>query len=344
MTRLCKEFTREHSLWYTMLWATNNAEYFSSWIGKNISPVLFLNGGNTHLVSTWYSEKEFLLEEPDSFSARLQQVLHNNAGFIDRVEKEYWRTWKEVGPYMEARKEITTPQELAKFFSHVIEWWSPMAMAFDAPDFFAITDPLCQRLLRIREHAQNFSDAIDAVYLRFLSSRVTGDTAYYLTPEEVFRFDEVASPSASALVEARREGFFVLDKKLFLIEALPRVLAESHLALDEVVVTAVREIKGASASPGHARGKVRVVLDKKSLSTFLAGEILVTHMTTPDFVPALRKAAAIITDEGGVTCHAAIISRELDKPCVIGTKIATSALRNGDEIEVDADNGVIKIL
>ena len=177
MTRLCKEFTREHSLWYTMLWATNNAEYFLSWIGKNISPVFFLNAGNTHLVSTWYGEKEFLLEEPDSFSARLQHVLHNDAGFIDRVEKEYWRTWKEVGPYLEARKDVATPQELEQFFYHVIEWWSPMGMAFDAPDFFAISDPLCQRFLRIREHAQNFSYAIDAVYLRYMSSRVTGDMA-----------------------------------------------------------------------------------------------------------------------------------------------------------------------
>jgi pyruvate,water dikinase len=67
-------------------------------------------------------------------------------------------------------------------------------------------------------------------------------------------------------------------------------------------------------------------------------------MTTPDFVPAMRKAVAIITDEGGITCHAAIVSRELGKPCIIGTKIATKALKDGDVVEVDADNGVVRII
>jgi len=67
-------------------------------------------------------------------------------------------------------------------------------------------------------------------------------------------------------------------------------------------------------------------------------------MTTPDFVPAIQKAAGIITDEGGITCHAAITSRELKKPCIIGTKFATQVLHDGDLVEVDADNGVVRIL
>lgn len=67
-------------------------------------------------------------------------------------------------------------------------------------------------------------------------------------------------------------------------------------------------------------------------------------MTTPDFVPAMKKAAAVITDEGGITCHAAIMSRELGIPCVIGTKIATKVLRDGDLVEVDAEKGVVRIL
>ncbi len=67
-------------------------------------------------------------------------------------------------------------------------------------------------------------------------------------------------------------------------------------------------------------------------------------MTTPDFIPAMKKASAIITDEGGITCHAAIVSRELKKPCIIGTTNATKILRNGDSVEVDANNGIVKIL
>ena len=74
------------------------------------------------------------------------------------------------------------------------------------------------------------------------------------------------------------------------------------------------------------------------------GDILAASMTTPDYVSAMKKAKAIITDEGGITCHAAIVSRELGIPCVIGTKIATKALKDGDVVEVDADKGVVKIL
>ncbi|MEK7083758.1 MAG: PEP-utilizing enzyme, partial [Patescibacteria group bacterium] len=72
------------------------------------------------------------------------------------------------------------------------------------------------------------------------------------------------------------------------------------------------------------------------------GDILVTSMTTPDFLPAMERAAAFVTDEGGITCHAAIIAREMKKPCIIGTKTATKQLKNGDMIEVDAIQGIVK--
>lgn len=104
-----------------------------------------------------------------------------------------------------------------------------------------------------------------------------------------------------------------------------------------------KEIKGqvASAPVKKLEGKVQVVLDVNK-SKFKSGNILVTTMTRPEFIPLLRKAKAIITDEGGLTCHAAIISRELGIPCIIGTKIATKVLKDGDRVEVDATRGVVK--
>lgn len=90
------------------------------------------------------------------------------------------------------------------------------------------------------------------------------------------------------------------------------------------------------------KGKVRVLFSPSENGNLKNGEILVTLMTTPEFVPAMRKAAAIVTDEGGVTCHAAIVSRELGIPCVIGTKIATKAFKDGDLVEVDTDKGIVR--
>lgn len=106
-----------------------------------------------------------------------------------------------------------------------------------------------------------------------------------------------------------------------------------------------KEIKGqvANAPVKTLTGKVQIILDTYK-QKFTPGRILVTTMTRPDFVPIMRKAKAIITDEGGITCHAAIISRELDIPCVIGTKIATKVLKDGDFVEVDANKGIVRII
>ncbi len=103
-------------------------------------------------------------------------------------------------------------------------------------------------------------------------------------------------------------------------------------------------IKGVSAYRGKATGVARLIRNAHQDHTFHAGDILVTNNTTPEFVPIMKRASAIVTDQGGITCHAAIISRELKKPCVIGTKIATKVLKDGDLVEVDAEKGIVRKL
>ncbi len=100
-------------------------------------------------------------------------------------------------------------------------------------------------------------------------------------------------------------------------------------------------LTGDAASPGMASGFVHILKSAAEISKLKAGEILVTRMTTPDFVPAMKRAAAIVTDEGGQTSHAAIVSRELGIPCVVGTKKATQILKTGMMITVDAKEGKV---
>jgi len=102
------------------------------------------------------------------------------------------------------------------------------------------------------------------------------------------------------------------------------------------------ELKGTVANKGRASGKTRLIEPHVENQEFEQGEILITRMTTPDLMPLIKKALAIVTDEGGVTCHAAIVSREFDIPCIIGTKYATQVFEDGDMVEVDADNGLVK--
>ena len=104
----------------------------------------------------------------------------------------------------------------------------------------------------------------------------------------------------------------------------------------------VRELKGQTGCLGKARGKVKIITRAEDMHKFNEGDVLVAIATDPDIVPAMRKAAAIVTEQGGVTSHAAIVSRELNIPCVIGTKIATKVLKDGDLVEVDATLGIVK--
>jgi pyruvate,water dikinase len=100
-------------------------------------------------------------------------------------------------------------------------------------------------------------------------------------------------------------------------------------------------VQGQGAAPGIVSGKVVIIRDVKDTGKVKEGDILVTKMTNPDMVPAMRKVAAIVTDEGGMTCHAAIVSRELGTPAVVGTKTATSVLKNGQLVTVDGEMGLI---
>jgi pyruvate,water dikinase len=84
---------------------------------------------------------------------------------------------------------------------------------------------------------------------------------------------------------------------------------------------------------------VQVILNVKDISKFQKGEILVTEMTTPDWVPAMKIASAVVTNLGGKTCHAAIVSRELGVPCIVGTEKATKILKNGDLVTIDGQRG-----
>ena len=103
------------------------------------------------------------------------------------------------------------------------------------------------------------------------------------------------------------------------------------------------ELNGQCACKGKVQGTAKIIKDKKDYNKFNAGDVLVSWATNPNMVPLMKRASAIVTDEGGVTCHAAIVSRELGIPCVIGTRFATKILKDGQLVEVDATRGTVKI-
>ncbi len=131
---------------------------------------------------------------------------------------------------------------------------------------------------------------------------------------------------------------------LFLLQARPiTTLGDDNGAAGEDSSISDKNVivKGLGASPGTASGKVKIILDIDELDKIKDGDIMVTTMTTPDMVPAMRRASGIITDEGGVTCHASIISRELGIPCVVGTGSATTTLKENVGVTLDGKKGLV---
>lgn len=176
------------------------------------------------------------------------------------------------------------------------------------------------------------------VFLRYLrGSGLTYDQLSQLRVRELLdrRFDRKA-------IRARQRGYGIVMRtgKISIVtgRAIERLKREI-----EIPVRAARVITGQSAMPGIVRGRVRVVITYR-FHRIRPGDIVVTPETTPEAVPYLRRVKAIVTDEGGITSHAAIVSRELRIPCVIGTKIATQVLKDGDRVEVDATRGIVKKL
>ena len=146
-------------------------------------------------------------------------------------------------------------------------------------------------------------------------------------------------------IRKRKEAYLIVVTKngieqLTGEEAIKRRKKELMAAVENI-----QDFKGITASLGRVTGKAKICYSATdAIQKVNKGEILIASMTLPDYVTAMKKAAAIVTDEGGVTCHAAIVSRELKIPCIVGTRIATRVLHDGDTIEVNANHGTVRII
>lgn len=206
----------------------------------------------------------------------------------------------------------------------------------------------------------------DIVFLRTQRTDFFQESSYYVQPligkiaaKLKVSYDDLLYLSASEIslslkekfdylshIKKRQKGFLVFfdynkDNVLESDDALKYIREQSLLNKNQ---SGAKEIKGKTAFIGSATGKVKILKSDKDNNKVEKGDIVVAVMTTPNFIPALEKAAAFVTDEGGITCHAAIIAREMKKPCIIGTKIATISLKDGDMVKVDADNGIVHII
>lgn len=195
---------------------------------------------------------------------------------------------------------------------------------------------------RIKELSQQLWFYIDPV-VQGLSQHcsITRDMFLYHTQEEIEMLLKIGESQISkSELQTRKNGFVVgiFERESFLFTG--DVVDELYHFFNDIDDDTA-EVVGRVACKGVVRGTVRVIKNPADFERLKQGDILVTSMTTPDFVVIMKRAGAIVTDEGGLSCHAAIVSRELGVPCVIGTKVATKVLGDGEIVEVDADRGVV---
>jgi len=175
--------------------------------------------------------------------------------------------------------------------------------------------------------------------------------AYRYTDVEAFLRDGVRLSEQE--IKARRRGVVIhwIDGELnFLSGEEGLKYAQDLIAVGNEASNELKEVKGQVASRGNVQGKARVVFVEdlkqfvKDSEDFKEGEILVTTMTSPIMIPIIAKAVGIVTDEGGIASHAAVSAREFKIPCVVGTKNGTKVFKTGGEIELNAEQGVVRVI
>ncbi len=188
-------------------------------------------------------------------------------------------------------------------------------------------------------------------YLNWFSSTYALDCSAELLQYIVFTEMKDFIEKGTALpllqeLEERKRSFYVHQYPMGKIEFCSGVLADKKIQekgfFEKNIDQTQDFVKGQVGYAGMVRGRVCIVKSRAHMSKFQENDIIVSEMTDPSYLPIMKRAMAFVTDEGGMLCHAAIVARELKKPCVIGTKIATHVFKDGDMIEVDANQGIVR--
>lgn len=206
---------------------------------------------------------------------------------------------------------------------------------------------LFSKMIDWRDERKRRTCCMPNVYLYQIMERLKRENNMSEEMLGCFMFDEIEAWKIKGKIlnqiKKRMEKSILLYTEKF----EPRWLyGKESEKLYEVLIKTISssEIKGVVANAGIIRGKVKIIETREDFSKFKKGDILVATMTRPEYLPLIKIAGAIVTNEGGITCHAAIVSREFGKPCIIGTQTASEKLKDDQLVEVDANKGVVKIL
>jgi phosphohistidine swiveling domain-containing protein len=263
------------------------------------------------------------------------------AGQFDKeiLKKKVRETYADIKDIIEKEKALSK-EDFKKFVDKLKGYWAWWDCMWWMIEYYDENKLEIEDLLCLRKEVEKLASGTVAVIRNSAARIMPMDKKYVdvLLVEEAIRGK---IPSINVLKERLRECAYT-DGKLF--KSIAEVEDKFCIRRQQEIISNREAFTGQVAYPGLVKGRVRIIKSRKELRFFKMGEILVSSTTTPDFLPAMRKAAAIISEHGGAICHAAITARELKKPCIVGVGGITQSLKNGDSVEVDANNGMVKIL
>ena len=325
-----KEFVREESLIVNEI-AAQEVDRWLSQLVKNPPPsMLFVNRDG--LTEIWFEQEAIRLLVDLIYRRNVE-----NGNYLPTLVKSYKQTLVMLHQY-ELRKSAQDMEELKRYLELFRQAVLSLHIVFFTlfhPETPAKTRKLAEKI-RGQDALFDNADFYIRESLEGIFPRLAGSEAFMgLRDLDVPDYGRVK----------KRENDFVLYQDRYLTMSFP-TFSHEHPELifkTEEVDQKQRVLMGTPAFAGQVQGLAQVVSRKKEIPAFQPGNVLVAPMTTPHYLPAMRRCIAIITDEGGVTSHAAIVARELKKPCIIGTKFATHLIQDGDEVDVNADLGEIRI-
>ena len=329
-----KAYTRDITMIIQQGWnaCVTNPFYAS---GTNPFTPPFIHYMNDGVIEIWENEKatQWIMDS-------VQDLIKSDEAKLISLVDQYEKDLVEIKEYW-TKGPITDIDEFGKYVDQVFV----VMKGFDCMYFPSVDERtpahIRERMLKLCD-ADTYFDSNDKLMRASLIALYPELKGY----ENCILKSEIKNPPSLEILKARKKSFVVIGEEFAEQTTIREYLAkhpEYHFHI-EIPPADSSTLIGQVGNKGYAKGIVRIMKRKEQISEAQDGDIIVSIMTTPDFVPAMQKAAAIITDEGGITCHAAIVARELNKPCVIGTKFATEILKDGDEVEVDADNGIVRIL
>lgn len=292
----------------------------------------FLNG--SHLADIDKGYRYFQSDKKiDAYLARVDRTIENLKSLTQK--KQVNRTERSLEDMYRAQR---------RFIALYAKTEEYRLRRFEQSNAFALLDRLGQSRLRLREAIEDYFAKTLPGFIERLAA-ATGipvDDIGFASFEEIT--ERINSPAPLPEIEHRKQGYAIINNagssQLFIGDTYQEIVRRLH-----VRVPRGNLLHGTPAHPGKVRGRVvRIIHDQHARPEIVPGCIVVTENTRPEMVTACRQAAAIITDEGGLASHAAIIAREFKIPTVVGTKYGTHLFANGDYVEVDATNGIVKIL